>query len=100
MDLNAVRSEVARLFRLWKAHDRLGEEEQSRLLGSILAKAVLVGRVGERFEELVGNDADLDLALHFQDGTDPDLIQLPWEQLYVPERPGRRLGAALAPRAG
>jgi hypothetical protein len=100
VDLNAVRSEVARLFRLWKAHGRLGEEEQSRLLGSVLAKAVLAGSVGERFEELVRDNVDLDLALHFQDGIDLDLIQLPWEQLYVPEQPGRRRGAALGAKSG
>lgn len=100
VDLNAVRTEVARLFRLWKAHDRLGEEEQSRLLGSVLAKAVLPGIVGERFEKLVEENIDLDLALHFQEDIDLDLIQLPWEQLYVPERPGQRRGTALGARSG
>ncbi len=90
VDFNAVRTEVARLFRLWKAHNRLGDAEQAKLLGGVMAKALLPGIIGERLESYVADNTDVDVALHFADDIEPDLVLLPWEQLYVSERPGQR----------
>jgi hypothetical protein len=100
VDLNVVRTDVARLFRLWKSHGRLGEDEQAQLLGTVLAKAVLPGAVGARFEELLQQDISLDVALHFQEGIDLDLIHMPWEQLYASERPNLRRGTAIGANRG
>jgi hypothetical protein len=87
VDLNTVRAQVARLFRLLGARDRLGEVAKSRLLGQVLARAILPSGLDERFKELL-EDKELliDISLHFAEGADEDLVHLPWELLYLPDQ--------------
>lgn len=95
IDLNKVRLEVARLFRDWSSRgdwSSPGRFQQGvsevGLLGSILSRAVLPGDIGERFSELRKESGRLAITLRFEDDTDPDLIQLPWEHLYYEEAAG------------
>lgn len=91
VDLNAVRLEVARLFRDWASRGRVHEPDQIRLLGGILYTALFPDEIGARFEALLARrqEEPFHVALSFEQGTDRDLIQLPWEHLYVPRRRGR-----------
>jgi hypothetical protein len=88
VDLNLVRLEVARLFRDWASRGRVfPEAEQVRLLGSILYGAVFPGQVGEKFREVTGQAGRgrVIVALRFAEGTEPDLVNLPWEHLFRPK---------------
>ncbi len=98
VDLNLVRDKVARLFRDWASRGRAGPEEVAlgrfdpgedvRLLGSILFSAVLPGEIGSRLESMLGEGDDrIQLALHFSRGIRKEIVEMPWEHLYVP-RPG------------
>ncbi len=93
VDLNRVRLEVARLFRDWAARGRVKEGEQIRLLGNILSRAVFPGDVGDRLRDLLATREEqrVLISLRFEDDTERDLVQLPWEHLYLPEE-----GAATA----
>jgi hypothetical protein len=99
VDLNAVRAQVARLFRLLSAPDRLGETDRCRLLGQVLARAVLPWDLEKRFNALLQDEAlRIDLNLYFREGADEDLVHLPWELLHLParkpDRPAIMLGAS------
>lgn len=86
VDLNTVREQVARLFRGWGARGRLPEGDQVRLLGSILSCALFPGRIGATLREFLdGSDERVLVSLRFEDESDPDLVHLPWEHLYLPE---------------
>lgn len=99
VDLNSVRALVARVFRDWASREvavrgRVEPGEQIRLLGEILSRALLTGKIGEKFDELVGRPDRgwVEVALHFSDVDDPDFkefVQLPWEHLYLPQRHSR-----------
>ena len=97
VDLNMVRDKVARLFRYWAsrgradpyriAPGRLNPGEEVRLLGQILFTAVLPRAVGSAFEaELPGDEQWVELALHFGSNIEPELVELPWEHLYLTRR--------------
>jgi hypothetical protein len=87
VDLSAVRENVARVFRYWGRRGRGDPTDETRRLGSILA-AVLPDRIEEKFHELIDDSTGpVQLVLSFDPGTDPDLVFLPWENLFV-ERPG------------
>lgn len=105
VDLNSVRALVARVFRDWASRDagtdaapavagRVEPGEQIRLLGEILSRALLTGRIGDMFNDLV-DDLEhgwVEIALHFSDVDDSDFrefVQLPWEHLYLPPRASR-----------
>lgn len=99
VDLNSVRALVARVFRDWASREvtargRVEPGDQIRLLGEILSKALLPAHIGDRFDELL-SELDrgwLEVALHFSDVDDADfreLVQLPWEHLYLPQRQDR-----------
>jgi hypothetical protein len=86
VDLNTVRAQVARLFRLLDARDRLGEVARARLLGQVLARAILPNGLENKFKELLDyNGLLIDISLHFSQGADEDLVHLPWELLYLPD---------------
>lgn len=89
VDLSAVRGNVARVFRYWGRRGRGDPTEETRRLGSILA-AVLPDGIGDRFVTLL-DDAEgrVELVLRFDDETDPDLVHLPWENLFI-ARPGMK----------
>jgi hypothetical protein len=105
VDLNSVRALVARVFRDWASRDagtdavpgvpgRVEPGEQIRLLGEILSRALLTGRIGDMFNDLI-DDLEhgwVEVALHFADVDDSDFrefVQLPWEHLYLPPRASR-----------
>lgn len=89
VDLSTVRGNVARVFRYWGRRGRGDPTDETRRLGSILA-AVLSDGIGQRFNELLDTaDGRVELLLRFDDETDPDLVHLPWENLFI-ERPGTR----------
>jgi len=91
VDLNKARQEVARLVADWASRGRIPEGEQIRLLGQIVFSALFPDELGELVEGLVDEqDAPrLLISLRFEDVTDPDLIGMPWEHLYLPRRPAR-----------
>ncbi len=98
IDLNVLRPDVARLFRMLKATDptRLTKAQQSLVVGQALAKTLWSDDVQQRLRGLLGaDDRVLDLLLHFRDDVDEDLLYLPWETLYL-----RRPGVGRGPRAG
>ena len=94
VDLNTVRSEVARMFRDWASPDsswrgRVDRGEEVRLLGTILSSAVLplplLAQLEKELEE--HQDGWVLVALRFEPADSPvdqDLEFLPWEHLYVP----------------
>jgi Trypsin-like peptidase domain len=85
VDLNTVRAEVARLFRLLVASDRMDEVQKSKLLGQVLARAVLPPHAEKAFNALIAQpDLRVDVSLHFQAGADDDIVYLPWEMLLLP----------------
>ncbi|HEV2787177.1 MAG TPA: CHAT domain-containing protein [Solirubrobacteraceae bacterium] len=86
VDLSTVRGHVARVFRYWGRRGRGDPGEEIRRLGAILA-AVLPGAIEQRFTELMrpGHEP-LEVAIRFDDNTDPDLVYLPWEHLYFASR--------------
>ena len=89
-DLNTVRAEVARLFRLLVASDRMDEVQKSKLLGQVLARAVLPPHAEKAFNALIAQpDLRVDVSLHFQAGADDDIVYLPWEMLLLPGAPDR-----------
>jgi hypothetical protein len=90
IDLNVLRPDVARLFRMLKATDptRLNKAQQSLVVGQALAKTLWSDDVQQRLRGLLGaDDTVLDLLLHFRDDVDEDLLYLPWETLYLPDDP-------------
>jgi Trypsin-like peptidase domain len=90
VDLNTVRAEVARLFRLLGARDRMGEVQKNKLLGQVLARAVLPPNAEKAFNALIAqSDLRVDVSLHFQAGADDDIVYLPWEMLNMPATPER-----------
>jgi Trypsin-like peptidase domain/CHAT domain len=87
VDLRAVRQHVARVFRYWARRGRGDPTDETRRLGSILA-AVLPDGIRTRLDELVADSAGpVELVLRFDEATDPDLVFLPWENLFL-ERAG------------
>ncbi len=101
IDLNAVRQKVARLFRDWASRGRMQQLQEGgeiALLGQILFQAVIPDPIATRFRALRTADARLAVALHFADGTDSDLIELPWEHVCDEDARGR--GVYLAREAG
>lgn len=96
VDLNDVRMEVARLFRAWKSQRRIDDADQARLLGRMLYRAVVPQVLADELERYIFDSPDtrVNISLHFAKGTAPDLIHLPWEQLYVV--PGRESRAGVA----
>jgi hypothetical protein len=91
VDLNAVRAEVARLFRAWKSQRRIDDGEQARLLGRVLYRAVAPRALAHELERYMFDSpgTQVNVNLHFVGGTALDLVHLPWEQLYVPGREAR-----------
>jgi hypothetical protein len=86
VDLNAVKTEVARLFRDWAARGRLNPEEQTALLGQILFSAAFPGAIGERLGELFSDESGgrVLVCLKFDETPDRQLSELPWESLRFP----------------
>jgi hypothetical protein len=85
VDLNTVRAEVARLFRLLGASDRMPEGQKNKLLGQVLARAVFPPNTEKAFDALIAqSDLRVDVSLHFQAGADDDIVYLPWEMLNLP----------------
>jgi hypothetical protein len=83
VDLSVVRQDVARVFRYWARRGRGDPTDETRRLGSILA-AVLPEGIRAALDELVADtDSPLELVLRFEKGTDPDLVLLPWENLFL-----------------
>jgi CHAT domain/Trypsin-like peptidase domain len=95
VDLNTVRRQVARLLRQWASRGRVQEAEQIRLLGSILYSAVFPLDIGRELVALIQqpHKGRVFVGLRFEEDTDEDLIQLPWEHLYLPTNPGMHLAA-------
>jgi hypothetical protein len=95
VDLNTVRRQVARLLRNWASRGRVQQGEQIRLLGSILYSAVFPLGIGREFEALrqEPDGEQVFVGLRFEEGTDEDLIQLPWEHLCLPADRGVYLAA-------
>lgn len=84
VDLNTLRPDVARLFRMLKATNRSSEKEQSQAVGRALAKALWTDDVQQRLRTLLAaEDQVLDVVLHFRDDVDEDLRYLPWEALQL-----------------
>jgi hypothetical protein len=93
VDLNAVREKVARLFRDWASRGRADPNEVApgrfdagedvRLLGSILYSAVCPGAIGRCIEKKLRADERLLLALHFDPQIRREIVELPWEYLYL-----------------
>jgi hypothetical protein len=92
IDLNSVRQKVARLFRDWASRGRVQQQGgEIALLGSILFDALFPGEIGTRFADLRQTQTRVAVALRFDEGTDADLIQLPWEHLYYEDGGQRRV---------
>ncbi|MDP8927884.1 MAG: CHAT domain-containing protein [Actinomycetota bacterium] len=94
VDLNVVRDKVARLFREWASRGRgapfrivrgrVDPGEEVRLLGEILFSAVLPADIGAAFVDILPTqDEWVELALHFKPGAQRELVELPWEYLYL-----------------
>jgi Trypsin-like peptidase domain len=100
VDLNSVRAEVARLFRLLGASDRMDEVQKSKLLGQVLARAVLPPDTEKAFTTLIAqSDLRVDVSLHFPAGAGDDIVYLPWEMLLLPATPERSsIGLGYLPR--
>ena len=99
VDLNTVRTEVARLFRDWASRGRVHPEaEQVRLLGTILFGAAFPNEIGRRFAALADPKQDdrIFVALRFSENTEDDFMHLPWEHLYQERRGLTRMGVHLA----
>ena len=99
VDLNSIRTMVARLLRDWASSGRVDVGTQNQLLGEILFRAAFPGEIGDRFNELLRTKKERPVlvGLHFQDGTEKTLVTLPWEHLYVPQGED---AAGHVPRAG
>jgi hypothetical protein len=83
VDLSAVRQDVARVFRYWARRGRGDPTDETRRLGTILG-SVLPDAIRTQLEELVSeSDSPVELVLSFEKGTDPDLVFLPWENLFL-----------------
>jgi hypothetical protein len=90
VNLNQVRNSVARVFRDWATRGRIYPvSEQVKVLGGILSAALLRGNIRGEFMEALPEEEDdwLEVALHFDAQVDPELMNLPWEHLYVPGEP-------------
>ena len=85
VDLNVVRSKVARLFRAWRSQQRIDDSEQARTLGEVLYRSIFPKELAKEFESRSLKGAIIDLSLHFANSVDRDLRYLPWEQLYTPD---------------
>ena len=94
IDLNSVRQQVARLFRDWASRGRIQQEGEITLLGSILFRALFPGEIATRLAELQQSGNRVALSVRFDQGTDCDLIELPWEHAYYEEEGGK--GVSLA----
>jgi hypothetical protein len=88
VDLNAVKEEVARLFRDWASRGRVNESQQVLLLGGILFSAAFPRGIGARLRELASapESEPVDVRLRFEPGLDAPLAQLPWEHLCLPDK--------------
>lgn len=85
VDFNAVREEVARLFRDWASRGRVEETEQLRLLGGILFSAAFPRRIGAHLRELLSNGGgSIAVNLVFEAGVNSRVLELPWEHLCIP----------------
>jgi hypothetical protein len=86
VNFNTVRAEVAQLFRAWRSQRRIADSDQARLLGKVLYRAVVPPAIAGQLEQLMfdSRETRVNVSLHFAEGTAPDLIHLPWEQLFVP----------------
>lgn len=104
VDLNKVRLEVARVFRDWASREaaersRVESEEEVRLLGTILARAVMGGPIEASFWEEYAKarertDGWFEVTLRFErDHSNhvEDLIYLPWEYLCFEREDGADL---------
>ena len=99
IDLNTVRTEVARLFRDWASRGRVHPEaEQVRLLGTILFGAAFPDEIGRRFAALADpkQNERVQVALHFEEESEDDFMHLPWEHLYQERRGLTQMGVHLA----
>jgi Trypsin-like peptidase domain/CHAT domain len=85
VDLNVVRSKVARLFRAWRSQQRIDESEQARTLGEVLYRSIFPKDLAAEFERRTNESSTIDVSLHFEESVDRDLRYLPWEQLYTPD---------------
>jgi hypothetical protein len=85
VDFNAVREEVARLFRDWASRGRVEETEQLRLLGGILFSAAFPRRIGTHLRHLMSEDQrSIAVNLVFEAGVNARVLELPWEHLCIP----------------
>ena len=87
VDLNSIRTMVARLLRDWASSGRVDVGTQNQLLGEILFRAAFPGEIGDRFNELLRTKKEhpVLVGIHFQPDTERSLVTLPWEHLYVPQ---------------
>ena len=87
VDLNSIRTMVARLLRDWASSGRVDVGTQNQLLGEILFFAAFPGEIGDRFKELLRTKTERPVlvGLHFQTDAERSLVTLPWEHLYVPQ---------------
>ncbi|UJP41284.1 trypsin-like peptidase domain-containing protein [Cellulomonas palmilytica] len=89
VDLNVLRLDVARLFRMLKATNRVSHNLQYPVVGGALAKTLWSTTAQERLRAmLAAGGQSLDIELHFGPGVDEDLLYLPWECLQLPAADG------------
>lgn len=84
VDLNVVRSRVARLFRAWRSHSRIRDVDQARILGEVLYRSIFPPQLAADFQRRLAEGTPVDISLHFTGDVDTDLMYLPWEQLHTP----------------
>ena len=87
VDLNSIRTMVARLLRDWASSGRVDVGTQNQLLGEIMFRAAFPAEIGEKFVELLRTKKERPvlIGLHFQGNAERSLVTLPWEHLYVPQ---------------
>jgi Trypsin-like peptidase domain/CHAT domain len=85
VDLNVLRPDVAKLFRMLKATGRLTPMQQSHVVGQALVKALWSDDVQQRLRELLLDGRTiLHFSLRFRNNVDEDLQYLPWEAMFLP----------------
>lgn len=96
VDLNVLRLDVARLFRMLKATNRVSHNLQYPVVGGALAKTLWSAAAQDRLRDLLASGRQsLDIELHFGDDVDEDLLYLPWECLQLPASDGGPGGISL-----